>query len=110
MRRGPQGFVNRLTPVAQLSGRRCFADQHWLFAVKLGHGRLELAYFGQVEASDIGLPRMKRGVVLVVLLSRVKSTQGRELRHDLVAKYLGRVKLRDIALGNLLLCGTAIEN
>jgi hypothetical protein len=53
---------------------------------------------------------VKRGVVLMVVLGRIKACQLSELGDNRAVEHVSLIELRDIRLGNALLSFVSIEN
>src|SRR3954463_12548827 len=99
-------YVNRLALMSGLG----VGHQHRLVAIAVRKHLLEVFDLGQVEARDIGLVRMLGGVVLVIILRRIKRLRAADLGDDRLWKHFGGVELRHIGLGDLLLRVVLREN
>src|SRR5207247_6663415 len=64
----------------------------------------------QVMVDDVGLSRMEREVILMVILGLIELVERRNFGGDGLRERLRRGELRDVALRELLLFGVRIED
>ena len=98
--------MTRIARIESCNPRKSAAD----LLVELRKLFAQICDFGQIINDDIGLVRVVRKVILVIILGLVKRFQRRHLRDDALLEHLCAVELVNVGLGHSLLFLVAIKN